>query len=581
VLPGHIVPSRFVFLDQFPYSQTGKIDRDRLPAPSNPEQMDRGLNPETATEASLAEFWADAFQLSDVGRNDDFFDLGGDSLIAAEIAAHVFSTDGVTLNLEAFAKHPTLAELAACIDALRNTKTDDAPPLSQAPRNRSLPLSFWEERTWITSRTLEQSAKYTAARPYRMIGPLNVDLLRKCMTYLAGRHEILRTTYAVKDGCCQRVVHRPDPVELEFIDVAGEGDPEQAARLLCMQHGAVGFDIVRGPLLKFVLIRLCTGEHWLLRAVHHITCDNATWDLYFGELALLYEAMSSGSAPPLPSSESLRYGDYAAWQRRAVQESNARIAASIEWWRENLAGAPDAPAFPFRRPQRRIDADPMEGCIYWGVDRKVSRGLDAIARSAGATPYMVRLAAFVAQIAVETGVHEAVLGSYVSMRDRVELQSMLGSFTNLVTLRIAFDPAMNFIELLSGVRAHILDVDAHCTVPYEMLCNEMRRQGANPPAINALFHISRHRIHLKFAGIELTALPRCESFMPWGFTLAHDANDEERRCRAIFDATIYDPVGVRAFVERYRQLLDAVSRQPVRAFEEFLGGRTAPIRAVK
>jgi amino acid adenylation domain-containing protein len=569
-LPSHMVPSRFIFLDQFPSSPSGKIDRDRLPAPSIPDRPGRDRSPETATETMLVEFWANAFGLKVIDRDDDFFDLGGDSLIGAEIAAYVRSALGVPLNLEAFANHPILAELASFIDELRQIGPDGTPSISAASRDLPMPMSYWEERTWSTSRTPKQSAGYTVARPYQIIGLLDVDVLRECMTHIARRQEILRTTYAAKDGHNLRVLHRPKLVRLELIDLTGAADPDESARRLCTKESAVSFDLVRGPLIKFLLIRLRTNEHWLLRVGHHIISDAPFGDLYFQELGLLYEARMRDGVLPAAAPQALQYADYAAWQRQVMHEANPVFAASIEWWKKRLAGAPDSPPLPFKRQRRQSNVDSSEGRIYWGFDPPISRALDAIARVGGATPYMVRLAGFAALIANESGEHDVVLGSYVSMRDRVELRKMLGYFTNLATLRLQFEPKKTFGEWLSVVRARVLELDAQCAIPYGLLCDELRRTGVNAPAINTLFHMSRYRIRFKFADMEVTALPRCESFMPWGFTLAHDSNDEEHRCRAIFDATVYDPAGVRAFVGRYVRLLDAIARQPERTIGELL-----------
>ncbi len=563
VLPDQMVPSAFVFLASLPFTATGKIDREKLRQIHPPlREQQPGQQPQTETEALLADIWAEVFDFSGIGRQDDFFALGGDSLMAAVVAARVHGAVGVELNLGLFADHPTLAGLAAAIDVLRLTEIDDKPLLVRAPRDRPLPLSFAQERTWKFSQTPEQSAGYTVARAHRIVGPLDVGLLRDCMSYIARRHEILRTTFPVVDGRPVQIAHSPEPVPLPLLDLTGTADPEEQAVLCCRREAALIFDLMLGPLVRFSLIRLRENEHWLLRVVHHITCDIWSWEVYFRELALLYEAKLRGDDPPLPDFEPLQYADYAVWQRRVLGPEGPAYKEVIAWWQRILSGASHALKLPFMRADVRTELDPAEGVIYWGVDAQTSRQLNALARTEGATPYMVRLAAFVALLATETGEPDVILGTYVANRNRMAAQNMFGFFINLATLRFRYQPRKSFREWLSIVRATVVETEARSEIPYEQLCHELRQKGVIPPDIQVIFGISRSGNVHKLADLELTSLDRYYESMPWGFTLNFDEHDEEHSCRVTFDAGIYDPAGVRGLIDRFRRLLDAVTCNP-------------------
>ena len=183
-----------------------------------------------------------------------------------------------------------------------------------------------------------------------------------------------------------------------------------------------------GPLLSFVLIRLGANEHWLLRLAHHIIFDAGSMDTFFQELALLYDARLNGRPFPLAERPFLQYADYAAWQRTALHPGNANDERCIEFWRETLAGASISFAFPFARPEREPGADPAAGRMRWGLGHDVLRGLNRIAKDAGATPFMIRLALLAALVAAETGANDVVLGCYVTGRNRSELRDMLALF---------------------------------------------------------------------------------------------------------------------------------------------------------
>jgi non-ribosomal peptide synthetase component F len=185
---------------------------------------------------------------------------------------------------------------------------------------------------------------------------------------------------------------------------------------------------------------------------------------------------------------------------------------------------------------------------------------------------MVRLAAFVALLADETGQKDVVVGAYVSNRQRAELQDMLGFFGNLATLRFHFEPQLSFRAWLSLVRARMIEIDAHSDIPYDELCKELRTAGITPPEIAVMFSTPRNRDALYFGELSVTTLERIMNVasMPWGFRVALDDRHEDRASRVAFDAGVYDPVRVRRFIERFERLLDGVSRHPEKILDDLL-----------
>jgi amino acid adenylation domain-containing protein len=582
MLPDHMVPSEFVILQSFPLTPTGKIDRDKLRQDYRPQrQRQPDQQPRTETESLLAGIWAEVLELSDIGRDEDFFVLGGDSLMAAVLAARVYGELKVELNLTMFADHPTLAELALVIDRLRTAEADDTPQLMSVPRTEPLPMSFWQERTWNLSQTSAGAAGYTIARIYCIAGSLNVELLHDCMNKLVYRNEILRTIFALQGGRAVQIVQPPVPTPLTYIDLTGATDAEAEATLIFKREAAWVFDLTRGPLLRFSLVRLHDNEYRLLRVAHHIICDGVSWLVYFRELAKLYEANLRGTASSAPAVPALQYGDYAVWQRKVLHPGGAAYRRAVSWWKENLSGAPPPLRLPFTRVEEKSDVAPADGVIPWGVERHVSSRLNALGPGQNTTRLMVRLAAFAALVAAEAGEPDVILGMYVSSRNRLPLQNMIGYFSNLVTLRFRYSPRKSFFEWLSIVRGQVLDAEAHSEIPYDVLLDELYRDGKSLPEIKIIFHVSSHQWTIEFADIRLTwSEPQRES-IPWGLTMNLDDQNEQEKCRehdqskqehcrVVFDPRMYDPSGVRVFVERYKRLLDAVSRHPDKTLADLL-----------
>jgi non-ribosomal peptide synthetase component F len=194
----------------------------------------------------------------------------------------------------------------------------------------------------------------------------------------------------------------------------------------------------------------------------------------------------------------------------------------------------------------------------------VSEGLERLARDAGATFYMVRLAIFAAALALDTGRDDIVLGAYVTTRRRAETQAMFGFFTNLTTFRLDFAGRPTFRDWVGRVRATVLETTPHTEVPYDQLCERLGETGVAAPEIQAIFGVPDRPPTMRFGDLEVEPLKRTFEHMPWGFAIAFDGWDEAERCRVDFDARIHDPARARTFVDRLRRLAGEVAVHPDR-----------------
>jgi amino acid adenylation domain-containing protein len=564
VLPIHMIPAGFICVDALPLTPHGKIDRAALARLAPPPPSRQVEEAATETESLLADIWTSVLNLSPIGRQDDFFDLGGDSLSAAVVAARLHAAMGVEVDLRVFIEHAKLADFAAVVDALQGMERSSTEPLSRAPRDRPLPLSFAQQRTWKYSRTPEEAAGYTVSYGHEIYGPLDAEVLRRSMDCIVRRHEILRTTFEEIEGGPRQIVHAAEPVKLPFVDLSGAADAAEQATRLLKEEARRPFDLARGPLVRFILVRMSREEHRLLRVSHHIITDIWSWKVYFRELAVCYEAISRGDAPPLAESMPLQFGDYAAWQQRVLHQKGPAYKEAVQWWSDYLRDAPPPPKLPFSRRRPREDAVAADGVIWWGLDRAVSQRLGELGREAGATFYVIRLAAFVSLLAYETGARDLVLGTYVTNRNRVEVLDMFGFFVNLATLRLNCNLRRTFREWVGVVRKIVGEIQARAEIPYEQLVEELQCGGVTPPEVRLIFGVSDLHAETNFAGIKITWQERRMENMPWGFTLTFDQHREETRCRAAFDARVCDPALVRRTIERFARFLDEVSRNPDR-----------------
>ncbi len=580
-LPGHMIPAAFVFLEDFPSTPHGKIDRAALrkivPKTSSNASDEP---PRTDTEKRIATVWSELFERNSLSRQDDFFDLGGDSLMAAVTAARIYAEFQVQIDLRTFAEKPTLAELASVVDALHAALPSDMAllPLTPVSRDGPLPLSYNEERIWRFSQTPSVSARYNVATTCSLRGPLQVEVLLESLNFLMCRHEILRTSFPAVEGVPVRRIHPPSALPLPFFDLSDRADAEAESVRIVRLESLDALDLADGPLVRFMLFRLRTDEYHLHSIGHHIGWDAWARDLFVRELGEVYETKLHGGTSEPPEFGALQDADYAVWQRRVIGQGTSMFNAEVTWWEQQLADAPPPLELPFLRPEPLQDVAPREGIIWRDVDNATSIRLNQIARDRHATLFAVRLAAFVALLATETGKAEIILGAYVTNRSRIEIQKMLGDFSNLISLRLWWDERLSFLEWISRVGVWASEFQAHAEIPHEQLCEDLRKRGKNPPEIRAIFGVwgALEPMRVTFGGVEfIRERPHLGKRMPWGFSLYFSQSGEHELCSALFDANLYEPSRVQNFLDRLFRFMEEASRLPNCPLAKLLAKDTA------
>jgi hypothetical protein len=401
------------------------------------------------------------------------------------------------------------------------------------------------------------------ASQMRIRGRLDVDALRAAIQHAVAGQELLRTTYVEREGRPLQIVGAPPEIQIPVIEIGDAQDPDAAADAILRRHALEPFDLESGPLLRLWLARVSDDDHRLLRLVHHIVTDWLSWRIFFTDVARAYEAQRRGERLPEIASGPC-YADFAAWERERLRPDGRLHREQLDWWRRVFESECPPLRLPFSRPAPAPDAPATDSGIRRQVDPEDAAALDELARRAGTTSFVVRLAVFAAQLGLETGQERIALGTYAMNRPPGEAQSMFGFFSNPIMLILPFDPKLRFRRWLGRVRDVVTETKAHSETPYDRLCEELHRGGTPPPEITAMFHRRTRWPPLECAGIELHPPEYTTLGMPWGFNFVAAANSENEKWGANFDARIHDPVEVRGFIERYATLVRRVVAKPNR-----------------
>ena len=486
-LPAYMVPGAIVPLGELPLTAHGKVDRRALPVPAAPRPAPGEWGDAGETARALAAIFAEVLGAPSIAPHDDFFELGGHSLLGMQILSRARQAWGVELPVRAVFDAPTVAALAARIDAARGEASTPQPPLRPVRRDAALPLSYAQQRLWFLHQMEPESPFYNIPAAVRLTGALDAGALRRALREIVHRHEALRTTFlATPDGSAQVVHPAPAGFDLPYHDLSllSRQQADAAAMRIARDEAATPFDLSRDRMLRAVLVRVAADEHLLVLDLHHVAGDGWSIGVLFREIAALYEAFAAGRSSPLPAPP-VQYADYAVWQREWLREEV--LEAQLEYWRGRLAGAPAVLELPTDRPRPAVQTYRGE-VIPFALPAELTARLRAAARREGATLFMVLLAGFDLLIHRLSGRDDVVVGSPIAGRVRREVEGLIGFFVNTMALRtdLSGDPTVG--ELIGRVREATLEAYAHQDLPFERVVEEL--QPERTLSHNPLFQVA-------------------------------------------------------------------------------------------
>ncbi len=491
-LPEYMVPAAIVHLERMPLTPSGKVDRRALPDPEEVRTEAEALfvGPRTRTERRLADAWREVLRVERVGVDDNFFDLGGHSLLVTQLASRIRADLGVELPMASVFEAPTLAALAGRIDALlpEDAEREPAgPAIPTIPRDRPLPLSFSQERLWFLDLFQPGSPLYNVPISLRLRGRLDVAALERTFREIVRRHEVLRTGFVSIDGQPVQMVEPEAALEIPATDLSDAPPHWGEARLaeLAEEEAQRPFDLAAPPLLRIRLVRMAPDDHALLATIHHIVSDGWSMGVLIREVVSLYTAFSQDQPSPLPELP-VQYADYAVWQRGWLQGD--ALDAELAFWREQLAGAPQALDLPADRTRPPVHGSAGRH-LRFTLPKSLVAQIHSLARQEGATLYMALLAAFQAQIHRYTRLTDFLIGSPVANRQRRELEDLIGFFVNTLVLRARVPGDLPVPELLAQVRETTLAAFGRQDLPFEKLVQstEIARDPSRSPLFQVLF----------------------------------------------------------------------------------------------
>jgi len=603
-LPDFMVPSTFIFVPELPLTPNGKLDRKSLssnppsrssttanhnPAPGLLPPLPQilplsrtGIQPPKENlrprpfdyRREIIRVWRELLGAEEVVPESNFFELGGNSILAMQLISRLRKALGWEVPLRLAFEYPTLEGLGGALAAQAEAQVPGSGPPHQVISRRApgaeAPLSFPQERLWFLNQ-LEPGPHYNDHFDLRLTGPLEVEALKQAINEIVTRHEVLRARFACVDGKPVQHIMPMLVLAVPVIDLSelAAVERESAAATLAVQETRRLFNLEEGPLLRACLLRLAKDDHILVLTFHHIVIDGWSRGVWLRELAALYGALVQGAPPPLPALP-VQYADFAAWQQEQWRK-RASLGPHLEYWQKQLAGTPSLIELPADRPRPATQS-------YRGVRESLSlekallERLSQLGQKEGCTLFMVLLAGFQALIARYTGKEDLVIGSPVAGRTRAELEGLMGCFLNPLVLRADLSGDPSFHEILRRTRRVALDAYAHQEFPFEKLVAELRpvRDLGYSPVFQIMFVMQNAPAPLLAGGhLNLQPFEIDSGVSKLDLTLSLEETASGCTGWIEYSTDLFDAARIKCLIQDFHDLLEAVATRPSNRLSQF------------
>lgn len=431
------------------------------------------------------------------------------------------------------------------------------------------PLSYAQERMWLLDQLSPGGNAYNSPDATRLVGPLNVDALRRALDLLVARHEVLRTTYHAVDGRPVQQVGPPVPTELTVVDLAHLPADQRHSVLdkLLQQEAERPYDLRRDAMLRPTLYRLAGEDHVLLVVFHHIAVDGWSKGVLWRELVAGYDAYLAGQEPQLAPPK-LQYADWAVWDRQWLD--GGVLADQLTYWRERLEGVPPLLELPTDRPRPAIRSgrgDRRDRLF----DRETLDDLRALARTESSTLFMAVLSALAALLGRYADADDVVVGTPLAARNRVEMEDLVGYFQNTVPLRLALDGDPTFRQLLGRAREASLGAFAHADVPLERVVTEVnpQRDLSHTPLFQVMLVLQNQpRNGVAPTGLTATPYRHKRSWAKFDLTVGVGERSTGLNTSWEFSTDLFETRSIERMIDAFGALVSAVVKEPDRPLSQ-------------
>ena len=471
-LPKYMVPSYFTKLDDFPYTPNGKIDRKNLPTP---QEMTHKSNtpPRNNIDSNLIELLKSLLHVDDISIDDDFFNIGGDSLSAINLCAHIQNTFNVQLFVRDILEHSQIRSISDMI--LKNINVYKEQTIKTIPKSEFYPVSSAQKRIYFASQIAgSNSVLYNIPGGVILDETIDFNKLKNCFDIIINRHESLRTYFELQnENVVQKVLD-----EINFnLDKSDNCNFEDITTLF--EDFVKPFDLSKAPLFRAKYLSFSNGKSAIFLDMHHIISDGTSLSIFTDELCKLY---SGNKLPEL----SLTYKDFASYENEAIKSGLFNDAE--KFWTNQFKD--EIPVLNIPSKYTRPAVQTYEGKrIHSYINETISKEIKQICNDLNITPYMLLLSCYYILLSKYTSQDDIVIGSPIIGRTISQTYGLIGVFINTLALRNKIDENYSFKDFVLNIKEKMLEAYKYQAYPFDELINKLniKRDSSRNPLFDTMF----------------------------------------------------------------------------------------------
>ena len=541
-LPEYMIPAYFVELNEFPLNTNGKIDKKALPTPELKGDENNYVAPLTELEKQLADIWQELLGIGRIGINDDFFRMGGNSILTIKLANRISYDTKLKVQIADIFKHPTINRLVSnCSDpiAIAIPKTEIA----------KVPLSFAQERLWFIEQYEGGTSAYNIPMFLELDDSVNIGLLKLSLESVFKRHEIFRTILVKneEDVCYQHILS-----ELPCIDDIDIGEKLSFSRV----HDDINciFDLSRNHPVK-VFIYHTKKKNYLLINVHHIAFDGWSLNIFLREFNSFYSHYAHKTELNLPELD-IQYKDFSVWQRNYL--TGEVLEKQMGHWKNKLDGYEtlNFPTDKTRPPEVKYIGDDF----FVVINRKVSSKLKKLAAKKNTTIYNILLSAFFILLHKNTGQKDIILGTPIANRHYPQLENIVGFFVNALPLRLKLESSDTFENLSAKVISLINEIQEYQDLPFEKLVDmlDVSKDPSIHPIFQIMFGVQSFGTILNTDLFKLVDIHNHYRIAKFDLSLFIDDSHDKFKCTFNYAISLFNSDTIKRLSEHYSRILEAI-----------------------
>ncbi|MHC5723968.1 MAG: condensation domain-containing protein, partial [Nostoc sp.] len=558
-LPVYMIPTSFIFLKQFPLTRHGKIDLRSLAELQGIGKLTQATYtaPRNNLESKLVNILGKILTKHPIGIFDNFFEIGGHSLLLSRVVTHVHKELNVLVKLADFFKVPTIAGLAALVS---KTQYDYQEPIPAITQQKSYPMSHGQRRLWALEFLDHNHTAYGMPSAYQFNGALHIAAFENAFQHLIKRHEILRTTFTLIDNEPRQVVHENIDFEVKQIDLVEYQEQEKLIAEAIHKNANTTFNLEVGPLLNVHLLKVRQQSYIVLFNMHHIISDGWSAGVLIKDFLALYHAYGQQNVE-LPPSLRIHYKDYTYWQEKRLKTSE--LQAQRDYWLVKLTPAPTRLNLPLDYPRPVVQT--FQGAaVIWKPNQELIKRFGVLLKNKESSLFMGLLTLVKSFLFRYTEQNEITVGSPIAGRNHPDLEEQIGFYVNTLVLRDQIAVDDSFATLLAKVKTTTLEAYDNQEYPFDKLVSDLnlhRDPSRNPLFDTVVVLQNNQNVELVLDGITLNPIE--QEIVSAKFDLEFIFVEEaELYMKLIYNTDIFAEERISLILELLKSLLEKIVESP-------------------